>query len=328
MSEGEVSKKTISQGKKNIIERYIDKLKENVNIKLLISCRTDFVQNKGDDDLSHFSVAKASPIVKYIAPIGYNPKNSKIQTKFEEIVKSWLEKDWDTITIPKEKMELKSLTKRLTEKLKKLGLKDKMKTGLMFNMIMGIITSNDDLPNQPRLRSYEIYEKTIIQEIKLNWQKIVSSTAVEQVSKITNKRRIQVLQDEVNPVFHEAEVAIYFGNETRLKAGIEEGILRVGEVIAAEMCRTNRNRLNFYEILKLIEEHQGKQQELNLQERKNLKTFRIEWNCLYIICRILGLKLEKRYYQEKQNNEKSRYNSGSNTKQNLLSNNRKHNILY
>jgi serine/threonine protein kinase len=254
-----------------IVQSYIKNLKNAwKNIKIIISCRTDFVQKLGEDNLEDFKPRVENSAIngmraRYIAPIGYG---DNINNSLKQLVSSWLHKE-------QSQLDPETILKKIT----KQGLQDRMNTGLMFNMIMKMLITENPLAlddDHSRPLGFQIYKNSIKQELALNWELLVISHRPAE--------KIQVLTEEISN--HPNLSSQVESSQTRdlIFIGLED----LAEKIASYLLRNDINRLNFHQIKTFLHKQPP------LTEPDDL---RIEWTNLYHICRILGLKMENHNHQ-------------------------------
>ena len=131
------------------------------NIKILMTCRTGFEINE--------KIIKDSS-VHYIAPIGYGTEDNNNK----QAISKWLKEN-----------EIENFgLENVLQEIKRLGFQENMKTGLMFDMVLSILTRNDQtLSNFYRLSTYQVYNLVISQEIQKNLDAIYQKSPKKQIRK-------------------------------------------------------------------------------------------------------------------------------------------------
>jgi hypothetical protein len=121
---------------------------------------------QGEDNLDEFSPMSIHNIAlglraRFVAPIGYGDNLNK---NLENLVSEWLQRE-----------ESKIDPKTLMQNIRRQGLQDRMKTGLMFNMIMKMLITDNPINNPSMQRGYQIYQTSVRQELAKNWKIFVSA---------------------------------------------------------------------------------------------------------------------------------------------------------
>ena len=202
-------------------------------LKIIIGCRTDFVQRQGEDDLEDFkpnpSVCAHGMRARYVAPIDYGDKQ---KISLQQSVGEWLVREKSDID-----------PRIILQKIHRQELQERMNTGLMFNMIMKMLISESSatLEKRRRPRGYEIYKSSIIQELEHNWSLLFASDRLE--------NKIEVLTQELvqrnSPSSQVQEISL---QKDVLLTCLED----LAEKIATFLLQNNRNRLSFNEIEQLL----------------------------------------------------------------------------
>ena len=269
------------------VEEYFKLLKSWRRRKIIISCRTDFVQrDENDDDLSEFKVSTVHQFkVRYIAPITYHARSREFEKKginnysvekeknsksvFHLQVQEWLKR---------EKIEKKP--EEIITKISRLGVEERMRTGLVFNMIMKMLVSIGEEENLQDLwfKGFEIYRRTIREEFKQNIPKFIPEN-----DSITNAKLI--IREEIKERF-DLDLEETLSEEDEI---IYEAMERVGELLATEMNLNKTNRITFKQAQSLlaVKSKDSRFQDFVLDQRT-------EWTTLYQMLRIMGMKLERR----------------------------------
>ena len=130
-------------------------------MKIIISFRTGFEQQAGFRDFE-FNLDIHAPIIRYIAPINYKLEDYE-EKNLQGLILEWLNRE-------KKPAELLNV---VLNRIEAHRLKSRMNTGLMFDMIMRTLVSESFTNDISLVTSFEIYSKTIEQEVSQNWNKLV-----------------------------------------------------------------------------------------------------------------------------------------------------------